>query len=79
MKRTISLIAVLVLLFCTAFSARALYGELVADFADVLTEEEEAALLVKLQQVSADYNIDVVVVTTLDAEGKTAEEYADDF
>lgn len=79
MKRTISLIAVLVLLFCAAFGASAMNGNLLVDDADVLTEEEEAALLQKLQQVSADYDIDVVVVTTLDAMGKTAEEYADDF
>ena len=79
MKRTISLIAVLVLLFCAAFSASAMNGNLVVDLADVLTDEQEAALLQKLQQVSADYNIDVVVVTTSDAEGKTPRDYADDF
>ena len=50
MKRTISLIAVLVLLFCAAFSASAMNGNLVVDLADVLTDEQEAALLQKLQQ-----------------------------
>lgn len=48
------------------------------DQADLLTEEEEANLLEKLDEISERQNCDVVVATVNSLEGKTAEAFADD-
>lgn len=52
---------------------------LLVDNADLLDEEEESELLVKLQEISADKQMDVVVVTENEIGGATPMEYADDF
>lgn len=51
----------------------------VMDQADLLAEEEEGELLKTLDEISEEYECDVVAVTTNDLEEKTPEEYADDF
>lgn len=51
----------------------------VVDNADLLTDNEEAVLLEQLDEISERQRLDVVVVTTLTNEGKTAEAFADDF
>lgn len=49
------------------------------DNADLLSDAEEEKLLDKLDSTSEQYQTDVVIVTVSSLEGKTAEEYADDF
>ncbi|MDY3249814.1 MAG: TPM domain-containing protein [Candidatus Choladocola sp.] len=49
------------------------------DTADLLTEQEEADLLKKLDEISERQNCDVAVVTVDSLEGKTSQEYADDY
>ena len=52
---------------------------LVEDYADVLTDSEEADLLAKLEALGAANDIEVGVVTVDSNEGKTPEAFADDF
>lgn len=52
---------------------------LVEDYADVLTDTEEAELLSKLEALSAANDIEIGVVTVDSNEGKTPEAFADDF
>ena len=49
------------------------------DESDLLSNREEKDLLERLDDVSDDYQCDVVIVTVDSLDGKTATEYADDF
>ena len=51
----------------------------VEDGADLLTDEEEQTLIEKLDSISVNQLLDVVVVTTNTTNGKSPMEYADDF
>ena len=51
----------------------------VVDMADLLEEEEENELSAKLNYVSSDHGMDIVVVTTDNLEGKEPQAYADDY
>lgn len=51
----------------------------VVDWADLLSDSEEARLMEKLDEISERQQLDVVVVTVESLEGATAESYADDF
>lgn len=50
-----------------------------ADDADLLTDEEETALLQKLDEISERLQFDLVVVTASDVDGKSSMDYADDY
>ena len=54
-------------------------GTAVDDQAGLFSQEEEQELTDRIEELTADWNMDFVVVTTEDAEGKTSEEYADDY
>lgn len=49
------------------------------DTADILSDSEETELLAKLDEISERQQCDVVVAAVGSLEGKTAQEYADDF
>lgn len=51
----------------------------VDDQAGLFSQEEEQKLTDRIVELTTDWNMDFVVVTTEDAEGKTSEEYADDY
>ena len=51
----------------------------VDDQAGLFSQEEKQELTDRIVKLTTDWNMDFVVVTTEDAEGKTAEEYADDY
>lgn len=51
----------------------------VVDDAELLTEDEKAELANKLDDISSRQECDVVIVTVAGLEGKTAQEYADDY
>lgn len=51
----------------------------VDDQAGLFSQEEKQELTDRIVELTADWNMDFVVVTTEDAEGKTSEEYADDY
>jgi uncharacterized protein len=54
-------------------------GSRVVDAANLLTDEEEAALVAKLDEISERQQFDVVVVTASTIDGKSPMAYADDF
>ena len=51
----------------------------IADWAELLTEEEEAELSDKLDEISERQQVDIVVVTVDSLEGESPSDYADDF
>ncbi|MGN0572496.1 MAG: TPM domain-containing protein, partial [Acutalibacteraceae bacterium] len=52
---------------------------LVVDNADLLTTEEENALCARLEVMAQEYEMEIAVLTVPSLDGKTSEEYADDF
>lgn len=54
-------------------------GTRVYDMAGLLGEEERSELEAAIDGARKDWKLDLVIVTTEDAEGKTSTEYADDF
>ena len=70
------------LLVCLSFSVPAYAWSdmpLVVDHADILSDSEESQLLSKLENISKDRQMDIVVVTESSIGDKTPMEYADDF
>lgn len=49
------------------------------DDADILSDSEESRLLDKLDEISEDWGIDVAIVTVYSLEGRSAEEYAENY
>ena len=78
MKKLFAILMILAITLSISLTAFAAY-ERIDDKADLLTEEEEAQVSSKLDEVSQKLGADVVVVTIKDLEGKTEEEYADDY
>ncbi len=80
MKKFLCLLTALLLVFSLPMTVMA-ETELsrVVDDADLLSETEEDTLKVKIDSITQKYNCDVVAVTVEDFEGKTAQEYADDY
>jgi len=68
---------------CAAFACdvSAENSDKVVDMADLLTDSDESALEEDILEVISKYGYryDIVVVTTNSTDGKTAEEYADDY
>ena len=52
---------------------------LLVDNADLLTADEETSLLTRLEAFTEKHEMEIAVVTVPDLEGKTVEEYGDDF
>lgn len=52
---------------------------LVVDRADLLTDDEEKNLCARFEMLAQKYEMEIAVLTVPDLEGKTSEEYADDF
>ncbi|MBR5930765.1 MAG: TPM domain-containing protein [Lachnospiraceae bacterium] len=78
MKKLLAILTVLAITLSISLTAFAAY-ERIDDKAGLLTEEEAAEVSAKLDEVSQKLGADVVVVTINDLEGKTEEEYADDY
>lgn len=83
-KKLLLILFVIVLVFSMALPVLAAEGEgfseeyyRVADMAEVLSAEDEASLIQKLDEIRVRQSVDVVVATTLDLQGFTIEEYAD--
>ena len=67
------------LILCLTLSVGAASLPRLNDMADLLTDAEEGAVLAELDALSTQYGMDIVIVTTNDAEGKSSMEYADDY
>lgn len=52
---------------------------LVEDYADVLTDSEEAELIAKLETLGSEYDIEIGAITVDSYEGKDPQDFADDF
>ena len=80
MKRFVSISVVLLLIFSLAvIPAFAADKPLLVDDMNVLSESEAAEVEARLQEISDKYNMDFVIVTTDNLEGKTKQEFADDY
>lgn len=79
MKRLISLLLVLLLLPCLALPVIAASPSPVSDNENLLTETEEQDLYQKILQLQEAYGVDVMICTTDSFNGKSAQEYADDW
>lgn len=79
MKRLFSLIFALLLVSCLVLTAAAASPPPVTDKEQLLTEAEENALISAIGQLKTDYGIDVMIVTTNSYDGKSAQDYADDW
>ncbi len=77
-KRPLALLMALWLLAGAALMAVA-SPPLLVDDADLLTAAEEATLRQQLDEIASRQKLDVVVVTVDDLDGKTAQDFADDY
>ena len=82
-KRFFSILTVILLCFSLSIFASAQENDrtlgLVEDYADLMTDEEEALLTEKFEAFCDEYEMEIAVVTINYLAGKTAREYADDF
>jgi len=78
-KKFTSLLLTFFLLICVILPVSANTGRFVADNAGLLYNEELSDLEAKAAALSADYGIDVVILTTDSLGGVSAQDYADDF
>ncbi|MBR5496363.1 MAG: TPM domain-containing protein [Clostridia bacterium] len=76
---TALLMCVSLSVFASAYENNDRTLSLVEDYADLLTDEEEAELDMKLNAFSEEFEMEIAVVTINDLEGRTSMEYADDF
>lgn len=79
MKRLISLFFALFLIPCLLLTAAAVSPPPVTDKEQLLSEAEENALISAIGQIKTDCSIDVMIVTTESYNGKSAQDYADDW
>jgi Beta-propeller domains of methanol dehydrogenase type len=76
-----------IVLMITALFLTPVYGQVyyedalnrVVDYADLMTDDEEFALSDRIAAIAAEYEYDVVIVTTNTLGGKSPMEYADDY
>lgn len=80
MKRFIAFLTSLFILLSLTISVYAVDGlPYIVDDADLISADEEATLDAYLESESKKLNFDIVVLTVDSLDGKTAEEYADDY
>ncbi|MBQ7962270.1 MAG: TPM domain-containing protein [Clostridia bacterium] len=82
-KRFFAILTVILLCFSLSIFASAQENDrtlgLVEDYAELMTDEEEALLTEKFEAFCDEYKMEIAVVTINDLGGKSAMEYADDF
>ena len=79
MKRKITAAALVLLLVLSAVTAFAESLPLFVDGENLISDSQGAKLSQRLEEVSRDYECDVVIVTVYSLQGKTVTEYADDY
>lgn len=77
-KKTAGFLLIVLVLLFTAMPVWAVSGDLY-DQADLFNSLEEEKLKEEVQQLSGKWERDFVLVTVQDTQGKTSQEYADDF
>jgi len=78
-KLFLPIFILVMLLIPTSMSVFASDNERVFDMANLFSAEEKASLEAKIQENKSTYNQDFVIVTTNDADGKSSQNYADDY
>lgn len=78
MKRKLTCLILALFLLCPLVTAFAVEGRIL-DNADLLWQDEEAALEAKARAITEEYGMDVAILTVYDYEGFYIEDYADDF
>ena len=79
MKRFTSILLVILLVPCLCIPAFAAKPPNVSDQEGLLTEDEYLSLMEQINYLQESYGIDAMIVTTDAFDGKTAQEYADDY
>ncbi len=79
MKKILSILSVLILIFTFSVSAFAEANSLVDDKANLFTDSEKSEMITIIQDFISHTGLSLAVVTANDAEGKSAGEYADDY
>ena len=79
MKRKITAAVLVLLLVLSAVTAFAESLPLFVDEENLISDSQGAELSQRLEEVSRDYECDVVIVTVSSLQGKTVTEYADDY
>lgn len=79
MKKLFSSLIVLVVLLSLCQNVFAASPGRLVDGADLLTPVEEAYLVNRLDEISDQYDLDVVIVTVSTLDGASAQAYADDY
>ena len=79
MKRRISSLILILICFFTLCTSLMAAVPRVNDLADLLSLDQIESLEKKLNILSETYQMEVVIVTTNDTEGKSSRDYADDF
>jgi uncharacterized protein len=77
-KKSLLIAVVFIVVFAGFITANA-ENLKVNDYANLFTEDEIQRLTLSIEEIINKHNIDVVIVTTNDVEGKTSRDYADDF
>ena len=78
MRRTVGAVLVLIFLLLPGMGVYAAEAG-VFDGAGLFTSEESEELQREAEEISREYDMNILVVTTVDAEGKNARDYADDY
>ena len=80
-KRKVALNLLWMIVFIFALSPILVIGQsmLVIDDGNLFTEEEIIALNQEASAISNSYKMDIVILTTTDANGKTSMDFADDY
>jgi uncharacterized protein len=78
-KGIFAAITFVLFLFLLPMQAARAQEVLLNDLADVFTRDEKAFLQTESRRLSDAYAMDIVIVTTYDAQNKSSREYADDF
>ena len=76
---TVMLICLSMFVSASAFTRVERTLPLVVDEADVLSQEEESALVARCEAFTAEHEMEIAVVTVTDLQGMRAQDYADDF
>ena len=78
-RKLIFLVLILCLLLCLPGTALAGRGTLLYDYEGLLSGDEADYIAAALEDVSREYGMTIAILTVDSLDGKSAEEYADDF
>ncbi|NLY09263.1 MAG: TPM domain-containing protein [Tissierellia bacterium] len=78
-KMFVTVLVILLLIPLVALAESSDSKQLVYDQANLFSQDEVKELEDSIREMNNDHNMDIILMTTNDAEGKSARDYADDF